>query len=65
MPGDHRSFVMSCPSLRGGNRIQYIFPKNEIHDNKTGVVQQMYESLKYVNIVLCYICYFNCRLTVI
>ena len=29
VPGHHILTVMSCPSLRGGSRIQYIFPKKK------------------------------------
>ena len=33
VPGHHILSVMSCPSLRGGSRIQYIFPKKEIGES--------------------------------
>ena len=31
VPGHHIITVMSCPTLRGGTRITYIFPQNEVN----------------------------------
>ena len=33
VPGPHILTVMSCPTLRGGSRIQYIFPQKEIGES--------------------------------
>ena len=33
VPGHHILTVMRCPTLRGGSRIQYIFPLKEIDES--------------------------------
>ena len=33
VPGHHILTVMSCPTLRGGSRIKYIFPQKEIDES--------------------------------
>ena len=37
VPGHYMLTVMSCPTLRGGSRIQYIFKKYEIDESITNV----------------------------